>query len=138
MDLMHVEKRNRKRKFQILVMTGNLLPGHKEFVSPDPHRVSWEAKGEMSVFSDVPHRPQFSPQTRCELSFLSLILLMLVSIPTSDYLSCFLKGGCCVKQCVPVFISMAVDYCLCAHMLLLQSVKVVNSNEAASCLKFDI
>lgn len=135
MDLMHVGKMSRKGRFWMLVMTGNLLPGHKEFVSPDPHRASWAAKGEMSVLSDVPHRPQFSVQTTCGLSVLTIILLLLVSVSTSDYLSWFLKGESYITQCVPMFISMAIDYCLCAYMLLLQCVKVINGTARASCSK---
>lgn len=108
MELMHVGKMSRKRRFRKLVMTGNLLPGHKKFVSPDPHRASRAAAGEISVFCDAPHRPQFLVQTR---SVLKLILLLLVPISTSDYLSCFLKAEGvfqCSSACPQITVCVSV------------------------------
>lgn len=79
-------------------MTGNLLPGHKEFVSPDPRRASQTVK-----------------ERGLEHIHLSLLLQVLLPTPTSDVLSCCLKGGCYVTQRVPVFISVVAYQCLCDH-----------------------
>lgn len=99
-------------------MTGNLLPGHKGFVSPDPPRASQAAEGGREGGRVVCFQWLTKVFTADKMWVAgSVTIAGLHFHPFSTYLSCFLKGD--ITQCLPVFISIANDQCLCSYLFLL-------------------